>query len=95
MFYGLADMPNEFQLVMESRLFHLPVAHEHLVGILIATRGSEERHWNEVWGVSGKNNAAIKWIKLTFYVKKIEWLGFRLKIKEPHQQSKKSNPSQK
>ena len=59
-------LPNEFQRVMDSLLGHLPGLHMYLDDILIATRGSDERHWREIWtvlSVLNENNAAAKWSK--------------------------------
>ena len=83
-FYGLGDLPNEFGRFMGSLVEHLPGVHVYLEDILIATRGSAERHWREVrklLQVLIENNAAVKWSKDTKFAKDSEWLGFKLSNK--------------
>ena len=46
-FYGLGDMPNVFQRVMDSLAGHVSGVLLYLDAILIATRGSAERHWRQ------------------------------------------------
>ena len=49
--------------------------------VLIATRGSEERHWHEICGVLRvlhEQKAANNFGTRNKFCKKIEWLGFRL-----------------
>ena len=63
-FYGLGDMPNEFQMMMESLVGQQPGVHVFPDELLIATRGPAERHWRElrnVLEVLNDNNAAVKW----------------------------------
>ena len=45
--FKMVDMPYEFQRIMDSLLGHLSGAHVCLDDIIIATRGSAERHWSE------------------------------------------------
>ena len=62
-FYGLGDMPNEFQRVLYSMVGPYPGVHEYIDDILIARRGSPEGHWRElrkVLQMLNQNNAAAK-----------------------------------
>ena len=95
---GLGDMANEFQRAVDFLLGYLPGLHVYLENIIIAVRGSEERHcWNEVrraLEVLVANNAAVKWSECTFFVKEKVWLGFQLSKKGKNSnKSEKSNSS--
>ena len=48
-FYGLADMPNEFQRVMESTIGNIPFTNYYLDDILVASKGSFTNHKNIVY----------------------------------------------
>ena len=78
-FYGLGDMPNEFQRIMDRMTQKLPNTHCYLDDILIATVGSEDEHKKLVINVLktlDDKGLAIKWEKCT-----IEWLGFKIDAK--------------
>ena len=47
-FYGLGDMPNEFQRVMDSTLGSIPFTNCYLDDILIASKGTFVDHKNIV-----------------------------------------------
>ena len=99
-FYGLEDLPNEFQRVMDSSLGHLPGVHFYLDHTVLTIRGSEERPWREfktVLNVLNRINAAVEWSQCTFLVNEVEWLGFRLSNKGtvPVERKIESNVSMK
>ena len=74
-FYGLGDMPNEFQWVIDSSLGHLPGVLFYLDHTLLTIRGSEERPWREfktVLNVLNHINVAVEWSKCTFLVNEVE-----------------------
>ena len=74
-------MPNDFQRLTDFMIGYLSGAQIFLDDNFIATRGSDEKPWQEVENVLGlldKNNATKKWRKFNFSVKQIEWLGFQL-----------------
>ena len=82
--FKMGGKPNEFQRILDYLQGHLLGVHVYLDDILIAARGSAERHWSEVRRtveVFDSNNAEIKWSKCTFFVKEIELIGFRLSTK--------------
>ena len=83
-FYGLDDMPNEFQRIMDRLTEQLPNTHCYLDDILIATVGSEDEHKKLVINVLktlDDEGLAIKWEKCTFLTHNIEWLGFKIDVK--------------
>ena len=78
-FYGLGDMHNEFQRVMESTLGSILFTNGYLDDILIASKGTFLDHKNFVFKILStldKNNFAVKWTKCKFFQKDIKWLGF-------------------
>ena len=80
-FYGLGDMPNEFQRVMDSLLKNIPFTNCYIDDILVASRGSLEEHKSIVYkilSILDKNNMAVKWGKCAFFKSDIEWLGFKI-----------------
>ena len=50
-FYGLGDMPNEFQRVMDSLLKNIPFTNCYIDNILVASRGSLEEHKSIVYKI--------------------------------------------
>ena len=83
-FFGLSDMPNEFQRIMDRMTEKLPNTHCYLDYILIATVGSEDEHKKLVINVLKTledEGLAIKWEKCTFLTHNIEWLGFKIDAK--------------
>ena len=80
-FYGLGDMPNECQRIMDRLTEKLPNTHCYLDDILIATVGSEDEHKKLVINVLktlDDEGLAIKWEKCIFLTHNIEWLGFKI-----------------
>ena len=80
-FYGLGDMPNEFQRVMDSLLKNIPFTNCYIDDILVALRGSLEEHKSIVYkilSILDKNNMAVKWGKCAIFKSDIEWLGFKI-----------------
>ena len=83
-FYGLGDMPNEFQRIMDHLTEKLPNTHCYLDDILIATVGSEDEHKKLVINVLktlDDEGLAMKWEKCTFLTHNIECLGFKIDAK--------------
>ena len=80
-FYGLGDMPNEFQRVMDSLLKDVPFTNCYIDDILIASKGSLNEHkaipTNNL-NILDNKNMAVKWEKCAFFQKEIEWLGFKI-----------------
>ena len=67
--------------MMDSLVGYLSGVHVYLDEILIATRGSAERHWRELrkmLGVLCDNNAPVKRFKCKVVAKEIDRLGFKL-----------------
>ena len=80
-FYGLGDMPNEFQRVMDSTLGSIPFTNCYLDDILIASKGTFLDHKNivlKILSTLDEYNFAVKWSKCKFFQKEIEWLGFKI-----------------
>ena len=79
--YGLGDMPNEFQRVMDSLLKNIPFTNCYIDDILVASRGTLEEHkaiMYKILSILDKNNMAVKWGRCAFLKSEIEWLGFRI-----------------
>ena len=80
-FYGLGDMPNEFQRVMDSTLGNISFTNCYLDDILVASKGSFNDHKKIVYKILStldSYNFAVKWSKCKFFQKEIEWLGFKI-----------------
>ena len=63
-FYGLGDMPNEFQRVMDSTLGSIPFTNCYLDDILISSKGTFLDHKNFVLNILStldEYNFAVKW----------------------------------
>ena len=68
-FYGLGDMPNEFQRVMDSTIGNIPSFNCYLDDILVASKGSFFDHKNNVYKILSNLdnlNFAVKWLKGEF-----------------------------
>ena len=71
-FYGLGDMRNKFQRVMDSTLSSIPFTNCYLDDILIAFKGSFLDHKNIVLkflSTLDEYNFTIKWSKCKFFQK--------------------------
>ena len=80
-FYGLGDMPNEFQRVMDSTLGNIPFTNCYLDDILVASKGSFiglKKIAYKILSTLDSYNFAVKWSKCRFFQKEIEWLGFKI-----------------
>ena len=80
-FYGLGDMPNEFQRVIDSTLGSIPFTNCYLDDILISSKGTFLDHKNivlKILSTLDEYNFAVKWSKCKFFQKEIEWLGFKI-----------------
>ena len=80
-FYGLGDMPNEFQRVMDSTLGSIHFTNCYLDDILIASKGTFVGHKNivlKILSTLDENSFAVKWSKCKIFKKEIEWLGFKI-----------------
>ena len=80
-FYGLGDMPNEFQMVMDSLLKDIFFTNCYIDDVLIASKGSLNEHTailTNILNILDNKNMAVKWEKCAFFQKEIEWLGFKI-----------------
>ena len=78
-FYGLTDMPAEFQKAIDSTHTNFTNTYAHLDDILIVTKGSLDTHKQKLQSVLKKldeENLAISLDKCKFACKQVEWLGF-------------------
>ena len=72
-FYGLGDMPNDFQRVMDSLLKDIPFTNCYIDDILIASKGSLNEHkaiLTNILNILDNKNMAVKWEKCAFFQKK-------------------------
>ena len=82
-FYGLADMPAEFQKAMDRTLNHAKNMFCFLDDILIVSKGSEQEHENLIMNVLGKldrENLALKLSKCELFQNEVNWLGHKLSL---------------
>ena len=78
-FYGLTDMPTEFQKAMDSTLQGLEGVICYLDDILIVTKGNIQEHNDLVEKVMQRLDAegwALKLSKCEFSVNQLTWLGY-------------------
>ena len=79
--YGLTDMPETFQKIMDFTLANINSAHAFLDDIIIITKGSLTDHETEpkkVLTSLDKENLAISLNKFEFAVTEITWLGYKI-----------------
>ena len=84
-FYGLGDLPNEFQRVMDSTLGAIPFTNCYLDDILIASKGSFLDHKNIVFKILSTldhYNFAVNWSKSKFFQKKLHGWDLKFQILE-------------
>ncbi len=80
-FYGLADMPAEFQQAIDKVLMGTKGTHAFVDDILICTKGSQSEHLKEVNKVLeklDKANVGLNIEKCQYMKEQIQWLGFEL-----------------
>ena len=80
-FYGLTDMPAEFQKAMDYTLFGLKNTHCFLDDILIVSKGSLEEHEDYVMNCLKRRNdenVRINLPKCHFGKLEIDWLGYHI-----------------
>ena len=80
-FYGLADMPAEFQKPMDRTINHAKNTFCFLDDILIVSKGNEREHGTLVESVLQKlddENLALKISKCEFFKQEVNWLGHHL-----------------
>ena len=80
-FYGIGDMLNEFQRVMESLLKDILFTNCYIDDILIASKGSLNEHkaiLAKFLKILDNKIMAVKWEKCAFFQKEIEGLGFKI-----------------
>ena len=80
-FYGLTDMPTEFQKAMDRTLLNVLNTFCFLDDILIVTVGSVAKHnemVEEVMKLIDAEGFSLKLKKCDFSVKEIEWLGYEI-----------------
>ena len=78
-FYGLTDMPAEFQKAIDLTLNNEKDTFAFLDDILIISHGTKEQHMEKLKKVLDKldqENMAISLNKCKFGCKEVEWLGF-------------------
>ena len=78
-FYGLIDMPAEFQKAIDLTINNKKDTFAFLDDILIISHGTKEQHIEKLTRVLNKLDAekmAIPVDKCNFGCKKVEWLGF-------------------
>ena len=79
--YGLGDMLNGFQRVMDSTLGNIPFTNCYLDDILVASKRSfieQKKIFYKNLSSVDSYNFAVKWSKCDFFQKEIEWLGFKI-----------------
>ena len=82
-FYGLADMPAEFQKAMDRTLNHSKNTFCFLDDILIVSKGEAKDHEKLVRNVLQKlddKNLALKITKCEFFQSSVNWLGHNLSV---------------
>ena len=82
-FYGLADMPAEFQKAMDRTLNHSKNTFCFLDDILIVSKGEAKDHEKLVRNVLQKlddKNLALKITKCEFFQSSVNWLGHNLSL---------------
>ena len=80
-FYGLTDMPAEFQKAVDLTLTNCTNTYAYLDDILVVTKGNKELHQQKMKAVLDKldeENLAISLEKCKIACKEIEWLGFKI-----------------
>ena len=80
-FYGLADMPAEFQKAMDRTLNNSKNTFCFLDDILIVSKGSELEHeklTTDVLMKLDKKNLSLKLSKCEFFKTEVNWLGHKL-----------------
>ena len=78
-FYGLTDMPSEFQKAIDLTLNNEKDTFAFLDDILIISHGTKEQHMDKLKKVLDKldqKNMATSVNKCKFGCKEVEWLGF-------------------
>ena len=82
-FYGLADMPAEFQKAMDCTLNHSKNTFYCLDDILIVSKGSETDHQKLITDVLvklDKENISLKLSKCECFKTEVNWLGHNLSV---------------
>ena len=80
-FYGLTDMPAEFQKATDLTVTNCTNTYAYLDDILIVTKGSLDTHKQKLQSVLKKlddENLEISLDKCKFACKQVEWLGFNV-----------------
>ena len=80
-FYGLTDMPAEFQKAVDLTLTNCSKTYAYLDDILIVTKGNVETQRQKLQTVLTKldgENLATSPDKCKFACKQVEWLGFNI-----------------
>ncbi len=80
-FYGLMDMPAEFQQTLDMILNDMPNVHAFIDDILIVSCGSKEDHIqlvDQALNRLDQANMSLKLSKCTFLQKEVDWLGYHI-----------------
>ena len=83
-FYGLTDMPTEFQKAIDKTLYNLTNIFGFLDNIIIVTGGGKENHKKHLFNCLDRlnnENLAININKCHFAKDKIMWLGYEIREK--------------
>ena len=97
-FYGLTDMPAEFQKAVDFTLTNCNNTYAYLDDTLIVTEGPIETHRQKLQTVLTKLdevNLAISLDKCKFACKKVEWLGFNINSEGTKPPTKKTEAIEK
>ncbi len=80
-FYGLADMPAEFQQTLDLILQDMPQVHAFIDDILIVTVGTADEHMSVVDQALHRldnANMSLKLSKCSFLQPEVNWLGYTI-----------------
>ena len=80
-FYGLTDLPATFQKMIDTTLDGLDSTYAFLEDIIIITKGTIEKHEEEIDKTLNRlneENLAISLYKCEFGLNEIIWLGYKI-----------------
>ena len=80
-FYGLADMPAEFQQAMDRTLNNRTGVFAFIDDVVIVSKGSREEHHKlvrDTFRDLEKQGMSLKWERCAFERNEIEWLAFKI-----------------
>ena len=86
-FYGLTDMPAEFQKAIDKTLYNLSNTFSFLDDFIIVTEGGLQNHKEKLFKCLDRLNEEINLNKCHFAKNKITWLGYEIDQKVLKQSS--------